>query len=976
MKTKSISASRGSALITTVIFCAILLALIGSVLQYSVNERRLNNRAKLLYETRTAAESISEYGIAQVKNILDSNRTFTDSTWSATDQSMFVTGGTYAGQINAPPDSFWAGSHIVNSTGSAATQPLMHIGKVLDTQGGGLKFIDPTNLNNLNDPLKGKRVFNYSLDVLSRATAIDPFGGGALTKYMQQTYAIRAVPLFANAVYYNMDLEVQPGPNMIITGSTHTNGRLFPRSASAAPTAITFAGPVTAVKGIWTNFHSSAGDNLMPFFQSINDSGALQTNATTGIVQILPAGSSTPVPLCLTTGTTGFTPSLPTGTWVESTWDLHPAGETWQQHVDDSSVAAGTYTETSASKTNFANWLQQTYGGNVLTNVNNLAPNLIQGIPNYIPAYGSLYPDPSTGTADAAYTYMTSSGNDTNNSAHALIESPRLSTAASYNQPTEVIKYSRNASLYIVANVTSGPLNGHQPDGTVISIPARSYRAFMNDTTTIPYIITEVILPGQDTYGASNASTNPFTAHKNARPIVQMNNIDFNPLSGTFNQDISPVTPRRMTDMRRTAGGDPGNDANTTFDHSAARSATNVYVPKNLYMIDIDMTELKKAAQTIGVATGSTVTTTGADFYVTGIPTAANFANYIYNQAATPTNVTLSDATRIITTNAAVLTNAFTSSVWNGAVYVESVAADDFDTTGATSAIRKAKTHEKHISGVRLINGRGKVPSIPTSPGFTLATNDAVYVLGTFNADGDPATPAIVSVTVPPSPGASTGHNYEPGELPASIAADAVTLLSQPYYTNQTTQTNGWNDAFSAYTYSTSSYNGSWATTAPSGSNTHDGINSPNVSPYLVPYDSSSGVSTGSTADNNKYTPAFSEYSFAMLCGLVPTGKNGVNQTSGGLHNFPRFLEGWGGVECRIRGSMVALFECRVADEPWNLRVYSPPLRVWGFNLLFDTGVMPPLTPKTVNFRRSFENDITKATYNTFLTSWGYPTLP
>ena len=113
-----------------------------------------------------------------------------------------------------------------------------------------------------------------------------------------------------------------------------------------------------------------------------------------------------------------------------------------------------------------------------------------------------------------------------------------------------------------------------------------------------------------------------------------------------------------------------------------------------------------------------------------------------------------------------------------------------------------------------------------------------------------------------------------------------------------------------------------------------------------------------------------------MLCGLVPTGKNGVTQTSGGLHNFPRFLENWGGIECRIRGAMVALFECRVGTEPWNLRVYAPPLRIWGFNLLFNTGVMPPLTPKSVHFRRSSSNDITKTDYNIKLTAWGYPTLP
>ena len=979
MKNTPSSGQRGSAFITTLGFCIILLMLVGSILKYSTFERRLNNRAKLLLEARWAAEGISEYGISQVKKILESNRSFTDNTWSSTDETLFVTGGAYAGQIGMPPDTFWGGGHIVNSTGASTEVPLMHVGKILDMSAGGLYFIDPTNPTNANDPLKGKRVFRYDLDILSRATAVDSFGSGNVTKYMKQSFSIRAVPLFANAVYYNMDMEVQPGPDLTITGSTHTNGRLFARSASASPTYITFAGPVTAVKGIWTNFQ---GTNLMPFFQSINDQGALQTNVTTGLVQILPAGSATPKGMQLTANTSGFSPNLTNGTWVESTWNLAPVGETWQQHIGDGATPP---TATAVTKANFANWIQQTFLGNLLTDVNGLTAINLQGIPDYSYTYGSLYSDPNTGTSDAAYTYITG-GNDINNSAHGLIEPPRLTSAPSYIKTVEDIKYSRNAALYIVANTTSATAGGHMPDGTAIRVGARSYRAFMNDTTTTTPTITEVILPGQKTYGDNNATidatTNPLhIAHSLAMPIVQMLNINYT--TGVESANLA-ANQRRMVDMRRTEGGDTvANDATTTFDHSAARSVANKYVPKNLYMIDIDMTELKKAVQTVPVPTGTTFTTTGADFYATGLPTAGNYSNHIYNPAATTINVTLSDTTRIITAPAPLITNApianaFTAAIWDGAVYVESIAASLFDTASATAAIRKAVTHELHNSGVRVINGRGKIASIDSTQGFTLVTSDVVYVLGTFNADGLSTTPATVAVLVPPSPGQSTGHNFETGELPASIAADAVVLLSQPNNDTSASQNTGWNDAYSASAEGAgSNYNASWATIAPSSTNRRDGnVAATAFYPYKVPYDSSSGSWTGGTSSTFKPNASFTEYSFAMLCGLVPTGKNGVSQTSGGLHNFPRFLENWGGVECRIRGAMVALFECRVGTEPWNLRTYSPPNRVWGFNLLYGTGVMPPLTPKTIHFRRSNANDITKADYNAKLTAWGYPTLP
>lgn len=980
MKTSFSSSQRGSAFITVMLFCTILLLLVGSVLKYSTFERRLNNRGKLMQEARNAGEAISEYGISQVKKILESNRQFTDSIWATSDESLFVPGGAYAGTIAMPPDSFWGGGHIVNSTGSAAEIPLMHVGKILDTSAGGLYYVDPTNPDNNNDPLKGKRVFRYDLDVLSRATAVDTFGSGNVTKYMKQTFSIRACPLFANAVYYNMDMEVTGGSVMTVTGSTHTNQRLFAHPQTNV--ALTFAGPVTAVKGFWTK---SVGTPSTPFFNFISNTGSTVT-CNQGTVSILQAGTTTLVPMQLAAATTGFSPNLAANTWVESTWNLAPAGETWQQHIGDNGTPP---TDTIASKAQYANWTKQNIKGNLLTHVNGLTAVNLQGIPDYSYIYGSAYPDPGAGTSDAAYTYIVG-GNDNVNAAHGLIEPPRLSSAPSYVKAVEDIKYSRNAALYIVANTTQATAVGHMPDGTPINVGARSYRAFMNDTT-VPSapVITEILLPGQKTYGDSNttvdATVNPLhAAHSTATPIVQMLNIDYT-LATPAERANSQANQRRMTDLRRVAGGDitsPATDADTTFIHSVARSATNAYVPKNLYMIDIDLMELKKAVQTMSVTTGTTFTTTAADFFSTGLVTAGNLATHIYAASPAGINVTLNDTTRIITT-ASAITNAMTTAIWNGAIYVESVAAAQFDTTGSTVAIRKARTHELHNSGVRLINGRGKVPSTTATPGLTIATNDCAYILGHFNADGLSTTPAVVAVTVPAVPGDSTGHNYEPGEVPACVAADSITLLSQPLRTSATAQSTGWNDALSNRICSARSSIDAWQTTPPSGSNAGDGysassttggLNNP-VALYAVPYDSSNGTLT--TTSVTKLTPSFTEYSVAMLCGLVPTGKNGYNQFSGGLHNFPRFLEEWSAaVEARIRGSMVALFESRVGNDPWTLRVYSAPIRTWGFNLLFNTGMMPPLTPKTINFRRSSANDITKADYNAKLTSWGYTALP
>jgi hypothetical protein len=72
------------------------------------------------------------------------------------------------------------------------------------------------------------------------------------------------------------------------------------------------------------------------------------------------------------------------------------------------------------------------------------------------------------------------------------------------------------------------------------------------------------------------------------------------------------------------------------------------------------------------------------------------------------------------------------------------------------------------------------------------------------------------------------------------------------------------------------------------------------------------------------------------------------NHYGGGLENFPRFLENWGGVNMHYRGSLVSLFPSGWADNhEWSWRnYYSPPSRDWQFDTRFrDPTQLPPGTP-------------------------------
>ena len=86
----------------------------------------------------------------------------------------------------------------------------------------------------------------------------------------------------------------------------------------------------------------------------------------------------------------------------------------------------------------------------------------------------------------------------------------------------------------------------------------------------------------------------------------------------------------------------------------------------------------------------------------------------------------------------------------------------------------------------------------------------------------------------------------------------------------------------------------------------------------------------------------------AILAGIVETG--GGNY-SGGVENFPRFLENWSGHTFTYNGSMVVMFPSVFARAPWQptgstIGVYNAPVRDWAFDTNFrDPTKLPPGTP-------------------------------
>ena len=90
----------------------------------------------------------------------------------------------------------------------------------------------------------------------------------------------------------------------------------------------------------------------------------------------------------------------------------------------------------------------------------------------------------------------------------------------------------------------------------------------------------------------------------------------------------------------------------------------------------------------------------------------------------------------------------------------------------------------------------------------------------------------------------------------------------------------------------------------------------------------------------------------AFLTGAVETT---AGKYSGGMENFPRFLETWGSANVfTYNGSMVKMFPSLFATGTWGKgNVYVPPKRNWAYDVNFeDATKLPPKTPSLLKVFR------------------------
>ena len=932
---------RGSALILVVFLVFVMALLTGSLLTYTISEKRANERSRLILRARNMAENISTYAAEQVTTKLYRTR-------SATPMA-FMTG---ANAIFLPPDDVLNSEFTSKDVGMEVRAGL--------TTSSGLTYINPAS--DPGNPNAGLQVNTSTVPIITKATATHP-AIGSVSSYTVHDLEVDMIPLFQFAIFYNMDLEFGPGANMVISGPVHTNGNLIARGQTGFANTVQFTDRVSAAGGFFANT-AHKGPTYM-------DTGAVDNG---------PGG----------TGPLYF--QRPSGTAV----NIHN-GSIWRDHKYG---VSGNPTATTLN--NFKTFATSNYGVNFRTSVHGVTRLVLPAISDYDEA-----DDPAT------------SGVDERDNGRQIIEPPHPSDSAGLKET----KFSRRAGLYIIVNPDDEPRTGRKPDGTSITLLGRSYRCWLNTVSSGTHTLREVILPGQPSYGFDDQGdsdpTND-TMYQNNLPnmyredsSVGSNQVLRIPSSGRA-CDVSlttgvtgyagagaaaaptypTLTDAYFYDMRRATG---------NRGYPFARGATDAYTPRPVAKIDFDLTRFRMMVErTVNAAVESVV------YYPSKPTNATQWGDSIFNPGAAadehglgmgasystfPTDTTktapdpfklyyapgdpehaatiaaIAADPRVFAVPATALSDVSSPCPWYDGVtvYVHSV---DAEVRAQASGVP-----QRVDSGVRLWNGRGNLVSLNVAgrTGFSFGTNDALYVVGHFNADG------VINSTA-----TSTGVGGYSGRYPdnateklCSVFGDATTILSQPVFSSSSpyNQISGWSDSLSANRRDDSfSWSSSWRTTNPSTSNRQDG-GSTSITPGAMPNTLAAGTGAARTS---RFSPTVTEISTCFLIGIVPTGHNpsgltdgapstgANNQTSGGVHNYPRLLENWNGAGLYIRGSMVAMFESRVAMEPWSIRVYTGAGRYWGLHeSLRDEDHDLPLEPMLLNARRMRFREITAAEYAT-----------
>ena len=294
---------------------------------------------------------------------------------------------------------------------------------------------------------------------------------------------------------------------------------------------------------------------------------------------------------------------------------------------------------------------------------------------------------------------------------------------------------------------------------------------------------------------------------------------------------------------------------------------------------------------------------------------------------------------------------------------------------------------DRRPHGFRLKNGKSlqRIPKPAASEdrGLSFISNNPVYIQGDFNLHENSGGSLLeeftqklndnwnnfyTRTTLDTNFAKSATDNWRPTE----VLADALTILSDNFCDgtiesgikndNNNNANCGGGDSKSSYRNSTTNNNGGNWKRETSDSNSPIKVNRKgqplfnNGNPDTAYKSMQDGRTIGKGVNGQRINTVF-------ISGLVPSRPN---QSYGGLHNFPRFLEKWSGKNLYISGSFIQLDFSSYATAPFDLEAaswepggdgqsgeklpyYGAPNRRWGYDVALQYNPPGPITKRFIS---------------------------
>jgi hypothetical protein len=240
----------GYGLLVVMSMLVVLLIVFASLLSWTTTNARITTRNNLFNQSENAADSETE-------NILS---------YMMRDFSYGNLGSAATYYTNFPPTNGWPLYFQFSATNgdpnaAANVAASVYIGQ------------QSTSATNLGSQYAG--LYGFVLPTTIACTATPLGQGQNLSATICQTIEFDLIPLFQFAIFYNMDLEINPGAGMNVNGHVHSNDAIWATGSGSGASALVFSNYVEAASGVFlqrsTNDPSTARTGNVVFSISNNN---------------------------------------------------------------------------------------------------------------------------------------------------------------------------------------------------------------------------------------------------------------------------------------------------------------------------------------------------------------------------------------------------------------------------------------------------------------------------------------------------------------------------------------------------------------------------------------------------------------------------------------------------------------------------------------------------------------------------------